>query len=402
MATLKLVLDKRRKYSDGRNPLIMRLTSQGKSTSIHLGIKLFEHEWDPKIQRILKKHPNQTALNLHLMNIQLQYELKIVEITAKNSKLKVVELKQILLGEDLKDSTFYDFALKQIEHMEVQGRFGNAQSYITATNRFIEFANKNLKLSVIDFQLVLDFEAYLSSTGVGVNGIAAYMRAIRALMNKAGKLGLYDMNLYPFKHYQIRTEKTLSRAESIETINELVKLDLEIGGDKYNARNIFILIFSLIGISFMDLVLLKKKNVKNGRVVYKRMKTGKLYSIKLTNVTKEILNIYKNDASEFLLPQFGLDGMEKGRVRDKVKLGLKSTNRYLKQLGVELELCQPLTTYVARYSWSNIAKANGYSKDLIAEALGHSYGNSVTGIYLDGYGNEVIDSANEFIVGLIG
>ena len=96
-----------------------------------------------------------------------------------------------------------------------------------------------------------------------------------------------------------------------------------------------------------------------------------------------------------------LDGVNKSKVREKVQLGLKSTNRYLKQLGKELELGQSLTTYVARYSWANIAKSRGYSKDLIAEALGHSYGNAVTGIYLEGYGNEVIDLANETLVGLL-
>jgi len=39
----------------------------------------------------------------------------------------------------------------------------------------------------------------------------------------------------------------------------------------------------------------------------------------------------------------------------------------------------------------------GYSKDKMAEALGvffYEYGNKVTGIYLDGYGNEVIDEMN--------
>ena len=402
MATLKLTIDKRRKYEDGRKPLIIRLTSEGKSTSIHLGIKLFEQEWDFKKQRVFKKHPNQTALNLHLKNIQLQYELKIIEITANNSKLEVVELKRILLeGDDSKDSSFHQFASMQIENLQIQGRYGNAQSYITARNRFIEFTSKNLKLSEIDFQLIIDFDASLASNGVGVNGIAAYMRAIRALLNKAGKLGLYDMNLYPYNHYKIRTEKTLSRAESIETIIELSKLNLQNGSDKYNSRNIFLLIFSLIGISFMDLVLLKKSNVKDGRINYKRAKTGKLYSIKLTPLSIEILEHYKSDSSEFLLPQFGLDGIEKSKVREKVQLGLKSTNRYLKQLGKELELGQSLTTYVARYSWANIAKSRGYSKDLIAEALGHSYGNAVTGIYLEGYGNEVIDLANETLVGLL-
>lgn len=402
MATIKLTLDKRRAYSDGRNPLIIRLTSDGKSTSIHLGIKLFVQEWDSKKQRVLKKHPNQPTLNLHLMNVQLEFEQKIIQLLANNSQLELTELKQLLVkGEAPEDFEFYPFALKQIENLKIQGRYGNAQSYITATNRLIDFTNKKLKLTEINYQLILDFDAYLASTGVGVNGISAYMRAIRALLNKAGKLGLYDVNLYPFNHYKIRTQKTVSRSESIETIIDIKELKLEKRGEKDDARNIFLLIFSLIGISFMDLVRLRKKDVVNGRIVYKRMKTGKLYSVKLSQLTNSILEQYEDNGSQYLLPQFRLDGVEEAKIRDKVQLGLKSTNRYLKQIGVELGLGAPLTTYVARYSWANIAKANGYTKDLIAEALGHSYGNSVTGIYLDGYGDEVIDSANEHLISLL-
>jgi hypothetical protein len=33
----------------------------------------------------------------------------------------------------------------------------------------------------------------------------------------------------------------------------------------------------------------------------------------------------------------------------------------------------------------------GYSKDLIAEALGHEYGNKVTGIYLEQFDQQLLD-----------
>jgi integrase len=52
-----------------------------------------------------------------------------------------------------------------------------------------------------------------------------------------------------------------------------------------------------------------------------------------------------------------------------------------------------LSTYASRHSWATIAKNMGYSKDLIAEALGHEYGNKVPGMYLDQYSNDVIDTA---------
>jgi integrase len=67
-------------------------------------------------------------------------------------------------------------------------------------------------------------------------------------------------------------------------------------------------------------------------------------------------------------------------------------------LGLLLGYEEKLTTYVFRYSYANVARKLGYSKELIAEALGHEYGNSVTGIYLEQFDLEVVDSMNEAII----
>jgi integrase len=77
---------------------------------------------------------------------------------------------------------------------------------------------------------------------------------------------------------------------------------------------------------------------------------------------------------------------------------LKTTNKYLKKIGMLLGVVEPISTYVFRYSYANAAKQLGYSKDLIAEALGHEYGNSVTGIYLEQFDNEVVDRMNQDLI----
>lgn len=64
-----------------------------------------------------------------------------------------------------------------------------------------------------------------------------------------------------------------------------------------------------------------------------------------------------------------------------------------KELGIE-----ELTTYVARHSWATTAKRMGYSNELIAEALGHEYGNKITNIYLDNFEQSVIDEVNEKVL----
>lgn len=60
-----------------------------------------------------------------------------------------------------------------------------------------------------------------------------------------------------------------------------------------------------------------------------------------------------------------------------------------------------ITTYVARHTWATLAKRMGYSNELIAEALGHEYGNRTTAIYLDDFEQEIIDDLNAKIVSII-
>ena len=76
----------------------------------------------------------------------------------------------------------------------------------------------------------------------------------------------------------------------------------------------------------------------------------------------------------------------------------KSINSHLKQFGRLIQTTEEITSYVFRYSYANIAKQLGFSKDLIAEALGHEYGNKVTGIYLEQFDQGIIDQMNEQIM----
>jgi hypothetical protein len=63
----------------------------------------------------------------------------------------------------------------------------------------------------------------------------------------------------------------------------------------------------------------------------------------------------------------GLEGMPKNKEKTEIALRLSTCNKYLSRLGKLCDLPIRLTTYVARYSWANVAKSLGYPKDQIAE-----------------------------------
>lgn len=86
------------------------------------------------------------------------------------------------------------------------------------------------------------------------------------------------------------------------------------------------------------------------------------------------------------------------KAKKVIKQWIKTTNKYLKRHSLEIQSEINITTYSSRHSFATIAKYLGYSNELIAEALGHEYGNRTTNIYLDTFDTNKIDNMHEHII----
>lgn len=195
----------------------------------------------------------------------------------------------------------------------------------------------------------------------------------------------------------------MAKVLSKENFDKLVKLDLPPDSPEFISRAIFLLSFNLIGISFADLITLKHSDVVEGRIVYRRKKTKRIYSIKLNPIAKAILAQLApaGKSSPFLIPVIKSEFANAMHEKRSVQQSLKTCNKNLRRIGEKLQLDLKLTTYVARYTWATTAKRCGFSNEIIAEALGHEYGNAVTATYLDGFSQEVIDNANDTVTRLM-
>lgn len=156
--------------------------------------------------------------------------------------------------------------------------------------------------------------------------------------------------------------------------------------------------FYTMGTSFVDLAFLKVSDIRNGRIEYKRKKTGKLHSIKITAPLQAILDTYLHgkEADDFILNVIKSEEVQQQytNIRDESH----RYNRSLKEIG---ELCgieQPLTSYVARHSFATIAKYKDVPISIISQALGHS-DLKTTEIYLAAFSDDVMDKYNEMVVG---
>ena len=318
-----------------------------------------------------------------------------------NYRFDIDQLKNYVLQKPIKIITVKLFWEEVIQQLLDSNRTGTARSYITTLSVISKIINCDNVFSQVNYKDLVTIETTLIKRGVSINGVAVYMRTFRAICNRAILYNVVSYDWYPFRNYKIKKEKTTPRTISIKEMQTFFSYTPVTSDNLYKPYCIGKVIFMLRGINLTDLLLLKKSNIHYGRIIYKRSKTSKMYSVKILPQVQEIIDEFE-DNSEYLfgnlVPHFTNHNLEDNKMYADFR---KKLNKRLKKIGRFLKIDTPITTYVFRYSYANIAKQLGYSKDLIAEALGHEYGNSVTGIYLEMFDNDVVDSMNEKVLNTI-
>lgn len=399
MANVKTTLDTRRIKSDGTYNIIYRITHYKKVYTINSGASILEYYWDSDNSKVKTDYPNAKLLNLKLLKDYVNIERTILML---DDDFTIEKLRNIIKGEAPNSSkSFKKFAQDLINKMLATNNTGNALVYKTATNRFLNFYGKDIMFDEIDYKLLEKFRHHLQLQGLKQNSISNYFRTIRAIFNKAIKHKIVDRAYYPFYDISIKSQRTANRTISKEDIIRLNTLSLEPNSQCYKALKYFMLSFYLRGMSFTDMAYLKRSNIINGRLHYTRRKTHKCYTIKLFTQAESIINHLHQIDDIYLLPVLTNDIIEDSiDAKRIIKQWIKTTNKYLKRLSMELQCESSITTYSSRYAFANIAKQLGYSNELIAEALGHSYGNRTTAIYLDTFDTNKIDNMHYNIIGL--
>lgn len=145
--------------------------------------------------------------------------------------------------------------------------------------------------------------------------------------------------------------------------------------------------------SFIDMAYLKKTDLQNGVLSYRRRKTGQQMFIRWEKCMQEILDKYPANETGYLLPVIRMPNNERTQYRNMQRL----INNRLKDVSVMAGLQMNLTMYVTRHSWASIAKSQHVPLSVISEGMGHDSENT-TLIYLASLDNSMIDKANRMIL----
>ncbi len=168
-------------------------------------------------------------------------------------------------------SQFMESIIIQLKHLN---RERTAETYTATLNSFMRFRKDNdVLLDEISSDLMMEYEAYLKMQGVTMNTVSFYMRILRAVYNRAVEKGLTGQR-NPFRHVYTGIDKTVKRAIPLKAIKQIKNLDLSLQPSLDFARDMFLFSFYTRGISFIDMAYLRKKDLQNGIISYRRRKTG--------------------------------------------------------------------------------------------------------------------------------
>lgn len=300
--------------------------------------------------------------------------------------------------------SLFNYMESIIAKLKQNGKVRTSETYKSTLNSFKKFLasqaskddyrqDEDIMLDCLTSEVMECYEAWHKGRGVAPNTISFYTRILRAVYNRAVEDEIIE-NRNPFRHVYTGVDKTVKRALPLSVIKKIKALDLSLNASLDFARNMFLMSFYLRGMSFIDMAFLKKSDLKNGYVTYRRRKTGQQLIIEWTKEMQMILDKYPENATDYLLPIIKNPGTNERCTYRNMGYNINhNLKKIAKMVGVQI----PLTLYVARHSWASAAKAKGIPLSVISEGMGHD-SEATTRIYLASLDTSVVDRANSLIL----
>lgn len=392
MSKCHLWLDARRAKKDGRFPVKIAV-AYGTALFIDSGISVEQDYWDAEKELYLGSDAKIVNRTLGALLEHISSRVTELRATGRFNSLTRQELKKLLIAYNADPERIIDErkTVFEVADLFLQTKDGRTRDIYDLTFRKMkDFSPGKLHFEDISKNWLHDYESFI---GGKVNSRAIHLRNLRALCNFA-----IDENYtkeYPFRKYPIRTEETRKRSLSIDQMREI--LNCSVTDIQREYRDMFLLMFYLIGINAADLFTAHKADIIDGRLEYRRNKTGRLYSIKIEPEAAAIINRYAG--KDYLLSP--LDRYSS--YRDY----LHHMNNSLKTLGQTYRtsskkigevICKDLSSYWSRHTWATFAADLDVPDTTISLALGHAIvGNRTTSIYIK-RNRAKVDASNRKVI----
>jgi len=367
-------LKKTARKNDGQVPIYARIRFEKQRSDLSVHRTVLEDHWCHSSGKVHRGFKEAASINMYLDDIQAKLLDCHRQLMAEGAPISARAIKERFLGNDKPVHTLKDIIEFHRKHEVPKLAKGTVKNYSateTYLARFIKerYRSSDVKLSLIDYAFLIEFETYLRNCDTIVkgiplsnNGIMKHMERFKKMVTLAHKFGCMPRN--PFTLYKMKFESYDSDFLEEEEIQRLRNLVLK-NSSLDMVRDIFI--FSCYtGLSYIEVKMLKSGDIVKGLdgdqwINVRRKKTNTpvkvplLYHAKCILEKYEYFPDYKKDNS--LLPVFS---------NQKV-------NKYLKEVVARAKINKKVTFHVARHTFATtITLMNDVPIETVSKLLGHT------------------------------
>ncbi|MCK0189415.1 site-specific integrase [Arenibacter sp. F20364] len=369
-STLFYLKDERRD-KNGKAGLYLRITVDGRRTSISLNRKIDPSKWDSRMNKLKGKGYEAEELNRFMATIRHKVNKIQHDLIEEGQPFTVHDIKDKYLGKDAKLKMLIKLFDEHNQQMEklvgIEFALGTYKRYHTTRSHVAdyiktEYRKNDIPVRDVDLKFIKGFEYFLKVTKeCNHNSALKYVNNFKKIVRIA--VGNDWISKDPFYNYKVQFKTVEREFLSKEELQALI--DKKIEGDRLNVvRDMFVLC-CFTGLAYVDIQSLRPDEIYQNEeggfyIKSKRTKTDTGFTIPLLPTAVAIIKKYKDHPKvvnkDCVIPV----------------LSNQKSNSYLKEIADRCNIKKNLTTHLARHTFATtVTLTNGVPIETVGKMLGH-------------------------------
>ena len=374
MITLSLVYDHRGRTQNGEEgPVEVRVTVNRKPYYINTGVRVCKNRFVAGTIKDTKDTNDADILNERLRTITAFVEQEVNKCLDERKEIDVADIRRKVWSLGVatdcngEDTSLIDWIKERAKLLSVSK--GTRMKYFTLCNKMLEYG-KITRWQDLSVESIYDFDTWLHQQDVhlsenqlnagmeprkmGDTGVSAYHKSLRAMLNRALKMGKIQANPYDrlrgeFKHSKRETTEYLTE----DQMQKILDIEPVPGSQVDMARDLFI--FQMYtGLAYVDTQRFDATQYREvdgkWKFIGERVKTGVPYVSMLLPPVVEVLKKY-----DWHVP----------------KMNNQKYNQLLKAIGMVIGI-ERLHSHMGRHTFGTWMLSNGAKIENVSRMMGHT------------------------------
>ncbi|WP_159729934.1 site-specific integrase [Sphingobacterium sp. 18053] len=359
-------------------PILIDFTFNGKRIWVQTGISIERKNWDNKNHRIKPSAINSIEQNAIIQNHIAELEKIYLDAQLNGINVSVAYMRNNLNKINTSNQkTFWEYYTEYINHVRLKCANNTLKKHNTSLDILKKFSTTNkiaIDFDFIDTEFYQKYIVFLMNKMNHSNvTIAKYTQTLKQFLNYCSQRS-YNKNMI-YKTFSFSAKEPEIVALKKDEILAIKCLDLS--NNKYleRVRDCF-LFLCFTALRYSDAANLKKNNLVGDTLEYVSIKTKTPVSVPLHPSALEIIEKYRYNESDKLLPFISNQkmnghlkdlGKQSGLNRDVIKVKYYGSDRR----EFPRKLYEVLTTHIGRKSFISYLFNQGMDSELIRSLSNH-------------------------------